>query len=68
MPRKVSDLHISPEEFAKKAGVSASTIRNQMRQGAFPLGYAAKMKGGGWCYHIPRKPAEEYLRTGRLPA
>lgn len=67
MARFKSDLHISVAELAKRMGVDARTIRNQIVDGTFPIGYAARKKGGGVYIFIPREPAEYFLRTGRFP-
>ena len=58
---------MSVPEFSRRSGMDVETIRKQMRKKRFPLGFAIKGEGGSWVYHIPREPAEHYLRTGRLP-
>ncbi len=67
MGRKISDLHISCSELARRMGINPTTLKNQIIDGTFPIGYAAKKKGGGVAIHIPREPAEYYLKTGRFP-
>lgn len=54
-------------EFATRSGIDVDTIRDQMRRRVFPLGFAVKGKKRSYTYHIPREPAEYYLRTGRIP-
>lgn len=65
--RVKSEKHISYTELAKRMGISPRTLRNQIVTGVFPIGYAAKKKGGDISIYIPREPAERFLRTGRFP-
>lgn len=67
MARVKSALNISCTELAKRMGIDARTLRNQIINKTFPIGYAAKKKGGGVSIYIPREPAEYFLRTGRFP-
>ena len=67
MARFKSDLHISVAELSKRMGVNPRTLRNQIVDGTFPIGYAAKKKNGNMYIYIPREPAEVFLRTGKFP-
>lgn len=64
---KSNPYRMSVAEFSQRAGLDVETIRDQMRRKVFPLGYAVKGGSHSYTYHIPREPAEYYLRTGRLP-
>lgn len=67
MPKRSTDVCMPVSEFSRRSGMYEETIRDQMRRGVFPLGFAVKNGRGGYYHHIPREPAEYYLRTGKLP-
>jgi len=67
VPRMIREENMSPAEFARRVGKNPEVIRNAMRAGSFPLGFASRLPSGGWLFVIPRAPAEEFLRTGVLP-
>lgn len=67
MARPKYRLQISYTELAKRMGITPQKLRNQIVRGEFPIGYAARNKKGGMSIHIPREPAEYYLRTGKFP-
>ena len=65
---KSNQYRMSVTEFSERSGMDVETIRDQMRRKVFPLGYCVPgSHGHNRIYHIPREPAEYYLRTGRLP-
>ena len=67
MAEKADSVRMTVSEFSRKSGMAVTTIQNQMRRGVFPLGFAVRGKNRSFTYHIPREPAEYYLRTGKLP-
>ena len=67
MAGKADSMRMSVAEFSRKSGISITAIHDQMRRGVFPLGFAVRGKNHSFTYHIPREPAEHYLRTGKLP-
>lgn len=65
--RRTNPMLITPSEAAKMLGkVNPATIMSAMRLGTFPFGVAYKTETGRWVYDIPRKPFEEYIKTGRV--
>ncbi len=53
---------LSVEEAAKLMGASPQFVRNGLRQGAFPFGWAFLTPGGKtWSYYISRKKFEEFV-------
>lgn len=51
---------LSPEEAATLMNVTASFIREGLKQRRFPFGYAVEMPGGRWSYWIGRHSFEEH--------
>ena len=65
---KKTDNLISPDEIAKLLGLgNGETIREGIRNGTFPFGMAFRSNAGRWTYYVPRKPIEEFAKTGKLP-
>lgn len=58
---------ITPEKMSSRCGMSAENIRNALRQGKFPVGFAFRADGGTWRYYIPRAEFENWL-GGVIPS
>lgn len=53
---------LSVNEAARLMGASPQFVRNGLRQGAFPFGWAFRSQGNRtWSYFISRKKFEEYV-------
>lgn len=53
---------ISVTEAARLMGASPQFLRNGLRQGAFPFGWAFREPGNRtWSYYISRKKFEEFI-------
>lgn len=65
---KVPDTMITPLEAARMLGKNhAETIKQALRLGTYPIGMAYRTESGRWVYDIPRKPFEEFVKTGKIP-
>lgn len=58
---------IKPEEAARRLGVTPNYLRQEIRKGTFPVGWAFKPNDGNWVYCIPRA-AFENLMSGNSGA
>ena len=58
---------IKPEEMTMHCGMSADNIRQAMRKGIFPVGFAFKTESGTWRYYTPRAEFEKWM-SGELPS
>jgi hypothetical protein len=67
MPKKIRDGLISPAEMGRMLGKNPAPIYEALQRGTYPIGMAYRTKTGRWVYDVPRKPFEEFVRTGKMP-
>jgi len=64
----MSNTNVTPQEAAKRLGVSPQFIRLGLQQGILPIGSAVKMSTK-WCYCIPEQALQHYIEYGsKYPA
>lgn len=63
MPEKKQSKYISPTELAPLLEGDAEAIREGLRNGTFPVGFAFKGKDS-WIFKIPRDAAMELVESG----
>lgn len=52
---------ITPNEVAKRLGVTPNHVRVELQKGTFPVGWAYRPSGLKWVYCIPRAAFEKLM-------